>query len=226
MRRRLLALALALGLSAPAAFAHDDGHDISKVNGSVHAEAGQTYGDLDTVNGSIHVDGGARADEVSTVNGGIRLDDRAQAGSVSTVNGSITAGQDVRIGSDAETVNGSIKISFHSQVGGDVATVNGNVLVQQTEVQGTVRTVAGDITIGAQSVVHGGVKVEKPRGKWNISWGKPRTPRVIIGPDARVEGDMVFEREVELFVHDRATVGKVSGASVRRYSRDLPERDR
>jgi hypothetical protein len=224
MRRRSFTLALALCLSSPAAFAHDEHHDVSKVNGSVHAEAGQTYGDLDTVNGSIHVDAGARADEVSTVNGAIRLDDQAAVASASTVNGSITAGQNVRIAGDVETVNGGIKVSFHSQVGGDIATVNGSVLVQQTQVQGLVSTVSGDITIGAQSVAHGGVKVEKPSGKWNFGWGKPRIPRIVIGPDARVEGDMVFEREVELFVHASAKVGRISGATAQGYTDTLPER--
>lgn len=56
------ALFLALALSASAAFAQQD---ISKVNGSVTAEAGQAYGDLETVNGSIRIGAGATVDDAS-----------------------------------------------------------------------------------------------------------------------------------------------------------------
>ena len=51
------ALFLALALSAGTAFAQQD---VSKVNGSVTAEAGQAYGDLETVNGSIRIGAGAQ----------------------------------------------------------------------------------------------------------------------------------------------------------------------
>jgi hypothetical protein len=67
--------------------------------------------------------------------------------------------------------------------------------------------------------VAGGIKVEKPSG-W--SWGKQRPPRVVIGPNSVVEGELVFEREVELFVHATATVGKITGATATRYEGASP----
>jgi CRISPR/Cas system CMR-associated protein Cmr3 (group 5 of RAMP superfamily) len=111
-------------------------------------------------------------------------------------------------------------------VGGDVTTVNGAITLQQTEVGGKIDTVAGDITIGADSIIHGGVLVEKPsHSGWNFGWGKPRNPRIVIGPNAVVEGELRFEREVELYVHTTAKIGKVVGATVHTFTDTVPARD-
>ena len=222
MRRTLLALAITLSLSISAVHAHDDdqkGADISRVNGGITAEAGTTYGDLDTVNGGISVRKGATAEDVETVNGGITIDDDASLSSVSTVNGGIRAGERVKVARDVETVNGGIRFDFNSKVGGDISTVNGGITVKQATVGGKLRTVGGDITVGAQSLVEGGILVEKPHG---ISWGKTRIPRIVIGPNATVKGELHFEREVELFIHTSAKVGAVSGATARPYTDNLP----
>lgn len=220
MRRTLLVLALAFAI--PAVHAHEDETgDISKVNGGITAEAGHRYGDLDTVNGGISVRTGAVAGSVETVNGGVTLDDGAQVRSAETVNGGVRAGERVKVAQDAETVNGGIRFGFHSQVGGDVATVNGGITLKQTEVGGQVRTVSGDITIGARSRIRGGILVEKSHG---ISFGKQRVPRVVIGPNAVVDGPVVFERKAELFVHPTAKIGPVTGVKAQPYTDSLPPR--
>ena len=224
MRRTLLALAITLTLSISAAHAHDHdqkGGDISRVNGGITAEAGTSYGDLDTVNGGISVRKGASAKDVETVNGGISIDDDASVSSVSAVNGGIRGGERVKVARGVETVNGGIRFDFHSKVGGDISTVNGGITIKQTTVTGKLRTVSGDITVGAQSLVDGGILVEKPQG---ISWGKPRIPRIVIGPNATVKGELRFEREVELFVHASAKVGPVSGATALAYTDSLPSK--
>ena len=222
---RLAILALSIALACPAALAHDeptrDGQDISHVNRGITAEAGRVYGDLETVNGGITVEEGVTADTVETVNGGISVGDRARVGSLETVNGGINAGEDVQVARSAETVNGGIRFGFRSSVGGGVATVNGGITLKQTRVQGRVETVGGDITVGNGSVVEGGILVDKPRG---MSWGKKRIPRIVIGPNAVVNGTLRFEREVELFVHPSAKIGAVSGATVQRYTDTLPPR--
>jgi len=66
--------------------------------------------------------------------------------------------------------------------------------------------------------VKGGVKVKKP--SFNLSLTPPRKPRIVIGPNAVVDGPLVFEREVTLYVHASATIGTVSGASVLRFDTD------
>jgi hypothetical protein len=70
--------------------------------------------------------------------------------------------------------------------------------------------------------VQGGILVERPQG---ISWGKRRVPRIIIGPNAVVNGTLRFEREVELFVHPSAKIGTVIGATAKPYTDTLPPRD-
>ena len=103
MKRFLLLLALAT--CAPLAMATDD---ISKVNGSIHTDAGASYRDLDTVNGSIFIDHGSRIDGgVETVNGGIGLVGTEVGQNVETVNGDITIG----IGSH---VKGAVKVNKSS----------------------------------------------------------------------------------------------------------------
>ena len=59
MRRNLLALALCLALATAQAHDadsdHQDGDDISHINGGITAESGRHYGDLETVNGGIRI---------------------------------------------------------------------------------------------------------------------------------------------------------------------------
>ncbi|MDQ3495767.1 MAG: hypothetical protein M3485_09685 [Pseudomonadota bacterium] len=223
MIRFRLALAFLLVLVAPGALA--SGPDIDKVNGSITAEAGQVYGDLNTVNGSIRLHDGARADEAETVNGSIRGGDDIQAGKLGTVNGSIRMGVRARITGDVETVNGSIFIDRDSRVDGDVETVNGGIGLVQTTVAGDVGTVTGDITIGVGSQVRGGIKVSRPSRNWMPVQINRRIPRIVIGPQAVVDGPLVFEREVKLYVHDSARIGTVTGATAVRYSGPTSPRD-
>lgn len=225
MNRLILTLALAAAL--PAAHASVGAPDLSKVNGSLTAEAGKTYGDIDTVNGSITLedkavarnvetvngsitlDAFARALDVSTVNGRILLRNGAAARSVETVNGSIVGVSNLRVEKTVEAVNGSIELGAHSQIGGNVETVNGSIKLLSMKVAGNVETVNGNITVGEGSVVSGHVKVRKPTG-WGINWGKPKVPRIVLGPNSQVLGGLIFEREVELYVHATAKYGKLT----------------
>ncbi|WP_242101874.1 hypothetical protein [Lysobacter sp. M2-1] len=210
-----IALALTLVLCAPHVFAQES---IDKVNGSITAQAGETYGDLETVNGSIQIESGARARGAETVNGSIRVGDNAAVGTLGTVNGSIRIGKQLRASGDIETVNGSVFVDDGGSLR-SVATVNGSIGLVDSDLSGGIETVNGDITVGAGSHVKGGIKVEKPTSNWMpISIGKRKPPRIVIGPNAVVEGPLVFEREVKLYVHDSARIGSVSGATAVRYS--------
>jgi len=48
--------------------------------------------------------------------------------------------------------------------------------------------------------------------------------RVIVGPGSVVKGTLRFERPVELYVSDRATIGSVEGATPIKFSGDRPPR--
>jgi DUF4097 and DUF4098 domain-containing protein YvlB len=222
MIRTRLALCLLLAATTPA-FA--GGQDIDKVNGSISIDATQQAGDLDTVNGSIRIGANASTGDASTVNGSIHLDDGARTGALETVNGSIRAGSGLVVDGSVETVNGSIFVGRGGRVSRDVSTVNGAIGLVGTGVDGRIETVTGDVTVGADSRVKGGVRVEKPTGNFNFRLGKQKIPRIVIGPNAVVEGPMVFEREVKLYVHASARIGSVTGATAQRYDGANPPKD-
>jgi len=211
-------LAIALALAGPAAFAAD-GSDVDKVNGSITAETGKTYGDLNTVNGGVTLQDGARTGDAETVNGSIEAGNNVTTGGLSTVNGNVRVGTGAQVSGDIETVNGSVFVDRRSHVAKGVGTVNGAIGLVATELGGGIETVNGDITVGIDTRVHGDVKVKKPSASWMpISLGSKRKPRIIIGPNAVVDGELVFEREVVLYVHKTARIGKVTGATPVAYN--------
>lgn len=217
----LLALACAALLGAAPAFAQQD---ISKVNGSIVAQAGRAYGDVETVNGSITIEAGAQVKDAETVNGSIHVGDDVVADSLATVNGQIRVGSRVRVRGDIETVNGGIFVDRGSNVGGDIETVNGSIGLVDVDLDGGITTVGGDITVGIGSHVRGGVTVTRPSSNWFPVQIK-RRPRIVIGPDAVVEGPLRFDREVDLYVHETARTGAVTGATPVPYSGARAPRD-
>lgn len=183
----------------------------TSVNGSITVgESATVTGNLKTVNGTIRIDDGAVVRGASTVNGGLKLGNKGTAEYLSTVNGSIRIGEDATVDGEVEAVNGRITIYQGGRTTDNVGNVNGEIELNGAEVGGDVSTVSGDINLADQSVVKGDIVVEQPSG-W--SWGKEksRKPRIVIGPGSRVEGTIVLEREVDLFISDTAEVGGVSG---------------
>ena len=215
-RRTVLLTALLLAASGAHA-----ARDIDKVNASIHARAGEAYDSLDTVNGDITIDGGVVVDSADTVNGAIRIGDQAEVDQAETVNGEIEVGQAVRLGS-AETVNGEIRIQSGSSVSQSLETVNGEIHLSAVQVSGDLNTVNGDISVLDGSVVAGRILVEKPSGGWFNGNSNRRVPKIVIGAHSEVRGELRFEREVELFVHDSARIGAVVGAEPKRFSGNAP----
>jgi DUF4097 and DUF4098 domain-containing protein YvlB len=178
----------------------NDGDSLHKVNGSVHVTAGTAPGDADTVNGGIDIDDGATVRDATTVNGGIQIGARATATSLHTVNGGITVGAGTRVAKGIESVNGGISLGEGAEVVGSVSNVNGKI---------SLTAVAGDVLIHGASQVQGGIHVEKHSGIQLIS----KLPRIEIGPGATVQGELKFDREVRLYVSEKATIGPVTGAT-------------
>ena len=222
MKRRHLALLLGLALASGAACASDH-PDVSKVNGRIVAESGNQYGDLDTVNGGITIKEGATTGDAETVNGGIEVAANARTGGLSTVNGNISVGQKVVVSGGIETVNGSVFVDRGSQVSEGIETVNGSIGLVGASLGKGIETVNGDITVGVDSHVVGGIEVKKPN--FNLSLKPSRKPRIIIGPNAVVDGALDFEREVTLYVHRSAKIGTVSGATAQVFDGNVaPEK--
>jgi predicted acyltransferase (DUF342 family) len=208
--------ALALGL-APLAGVHASQYD--KVNGSIQVDAGQQVGNVSTVNGSVNVAEGATIQKASTVNGSIELGNKAQASQIGTVNGGISLGDHARVSGTIDAVNGHIELASGADVGGKLSNVNGTIELNTAHVGGGISTVSGDIDIGANSRVEGGILVEKPSGFFHSS---SRDPEIVIGPHAVVQGTLEFRREVVLKVSDSAQIGPVKGATPVKFSGATP----
>jgi hypothetical protein len=228
MKTLYLALLACLPL---AAVAGEGG--VSKVNGSVRVEAGQSAGDVSTVNGSVTIEEGATAEDVSTVNGsisiesvngGVSLGSGSKASRMETVNGTLRLAERAQVSGDVSAVNGSAKLAKGADIQGELSNVNGKMDIDAAHVGGGLKTVNGDIEVGPDSRIEGGILVEKP----NLNWfnRNRRVPRIVIGPGAVVEGRLRFEHEVQLLVSDRAKIGAVEGAKAVTFSGDEPSNAR
>jgi hypothetical protein len=230
-----LALLTCLPLAASAA-----GNDISKVNGSVRVAAGESAGDVETVNGSVTIEDGVTAENIETVNGSINIGRNSTVRSIETVNGGVSLASGARA-SRIETVNGTLRLEENAQVSGDVTAVNGAASLEQgadiagklsnvngrmnlrgAHVGAGLHTVSGDINVGPGSRVEGGILVEKPG--FSMFRSQRRKPRIVIGPDAVVEGPLEFEHDVDLYVSDRAKIGQVHGAKAITFTGSEPDR--
>jgi DUF4097 and DUF4098 domain-containing protein YvlB len=203
--------------------AGEESNGASSVNGSITVgDNAVVTGGIKTVNGSINVGNGAEIRNAATVNGKLRLGDGVSARDLSTVNGSVKAGRGASIDGTVETVNGSISLEEESSVSGDVGNVNGSIDLHGAEVGGDVSTTTGNIEL-TQTVVKGDVIVEEP-SFWKRATS--RKPRVVIGPGSRVEGKIVLEHEVRLYISESAEVGGVEGVmtmdDAKRFSGDEP----
>jgi hypothetical protein len=214
--RILAAVAVILALSGCDISVDGDGS--TKVNGSVHVSAGKAAEEARTVNGSIHVDDNATVTSVGTVNGSVRLGAHSTATSAKTVNGAITLGEGAHVSGSAATINGDLNLASGAEVSGSLTNVNGKIDLNSAHVGGGIKSVNGDMNILGTSHVEGGILVEKPSGMLF----KSRDPVIVIGPGAVVQGDLRFERQVKLYVSDKATIGAVTGATPIAFSGDNP----
>ena len=222
----LLMAVPALGASVNKSVTIADGEEsdgATSVNGSISVgENAVVTGGLNTVNGSIRVDDGAEIESAKTVNGKLRIGEGARAGDLTTVNGSVTIAEGAVVDGDVSAVNGNVTVEPDTSISGAIGNVNGRIELTGTEVGGNVKTVTGDIRI-EESVLKGDLVVEKPSFWKSVS---SRKPRVVIGPGTRIEGAIVIEYEVELFISDTAEVGDVTGVmtldDAHRFSGDRP----
>jgi DUF4097 and DUF4098 domain-containing protein YvlB len=194
--------------------------DSRSVNGSIQVPQGAKRGEVTTVNGSIRLGDDATVSAAHTVNGDIQVGAHATADSLHTVNGSITLGAGAHVNATVTTVNGALALHDDAQVAGAVKSVNGSIALTAAHVAGGLETVNGDITLHGTSRIEGGILVRKPEhGSFH---GESSGPRIVIGPGANVAGSLRFEREVRLYVSDRATIGPVTGATPIRFSGENP----
>ena len=158
---------------------------------------------------------------LETITRDILLPARAHVESVHSLSGAITLRRDSRVLGDVETGNGEIFLERGVEVAGKLSNTTGTIRIDGARVTGLVSTTYGDIYIGADSRIDGGILVHKRSViglsfgddfKLGIPIGSSTPPRVVIGPGATVGGVLRFKREVKLLVSESATIGPVIGA--------------
>lgn len=214
MKKKILALALALPISA--ALAHDTGvnssievadgeqreGDLSTVNGGIRIGDDVTIrGDCHSINGGIHVGRNSRVERLGSVNGGIEIEDGTWIReSVGSVNGRVTMGKDTRAGW--------------------VSAVNGPIRLSGAEIEKNISTVNGGIALLQGSVVRGDIVVERPGRGWfgQDDDRKERPLKIEIADGSVVEGNILVEDPdlpVEVFIRGGGRVnGKIENARV------------
>jgi cytoskeletal protein CcmA (bactofilin family) len=218
----LLALGAASGLALSAAPATVVAHEssVTKVLGSIDVAAGERTGDVSTVNGSVHIGADAVVGHAHAVNGSVHMASRATASELTTVNGGIEVSEGGRVTGDIHTVNGSLHLDKDADVSGDLINVNGGIHVEAAHLGGSIETVSGNVDLGPNARIDGGVLIKENHNSWNF--GREQVPVVVIGPGTVVKGELRFERKVALYVSDRATIGAVHGAEIQKFSGDHP----
>jgi len=198
----------------------------TSVNGSISVGDGATVsGSLKTVNGKIRVDGNSRIESAATVNGSLTIGENAETEDLTTVNGSIRVGEASSVDGEIDAVNGRIKLEKGVTVTRGVGNVNGDIEFIASEVGGDVTTVNGDVDLRDAAVIKGDLVIEKP-STWSSDSKKQRIPEIVIGPGSEVQGSVVLEREVKLYISESAKVGGVEGvmsmSDAVRFSGDHP----
>jgi len=197
-----------------------DGSKKESINGSITVHKGESIQNASTVNGSIRIEDDVTLGEAETVNGSITVGERVTANSLETVNGSITLADGAKISKNITTVNGKLILEKGADVAGKLENVNGQIRLTEAHVGGGIHTTSGDIEIGANSKVEGGIRVEKE--SMGFHFGKNNVPTIVIGPNAIVDGPLTFERKVILHVSDSAKIGPVQGAEPVKFSGATP----
>lgn len=210
--------ALAVMIALAGCGYNDD--ESTKINGPIHVPAGKPAGAVATVNGSIQVDDNAAITTAKTVNGSVHIGDHTTATSLVSVNGSISLGAGSHVSGSVSSVNGELTLGEGAEVAGGLSNVNGMVTLAGAHVAGGIRTINGSMSITGPSRVEGGILVKKPSGI--VVETNSDIPRIVIGPGATIQGELRFERKVQLYVSDKATIGTVSGATPIPFTGDTP----
>lgn len=197
---------------------HDS--DVSLVNGSIEIGSNcRVNGQVESVNGGIDIGSGSRVSGISNVNGRVVLGENIEVdGDIAAVNGRIEIGPNSRVAGKVESVNGRISAGNGTVIGGRVSSVNGGIELIGVRAESIV-TNNSSINLDQGAVISGDLTVRKSQG---ISFDMGSKPKIVVGRGVRVEGTLNFEREVELYVHESASVGEVSGAEPISYSGEAP----
>lgn len=180
------------------------------VNGRIEVgdDVTVTSGAFRSVNGSARIGSRSVVPDVTLVNGSLTVGDDTRTGELATVNGGITLGERTVVSGEVSTVNGAIRIGPGSVVDESVNAINGKITLDGVTVEGDVENVNQGMDLTGATHIKGRLVV---RERGNMDFPE-RAPVVTIGAGVRIDGGLVFRREVELRIHRGAEVGEITGA--------------
>jgi len=190
-------------------------------SGDVRIRADAQVADIDTGSGSVRLGDGARTEEIDTGSGNVRGAERVVVdGRIDTGSGAVSLGAGSTVRGDIDTGSGSVEL-VGSKVGGKIDTGSGDIRLLDSEVSDDLATSAGNVELMGNSRINGDLLIRKS-SCWGFCWGDDKATRVTIGASASVLGDIRIERETELWVHENAQIGRVTGAQVKRFAGERP----
>lgn len=162
----------------------------------------------------------AHSEALETFRRAISLAPGDEVTSIESISGSIAIQRGARVTGDVETERGDVLLEPGAEVGGRLQNQAGTIAVNAARVLRGIVTTDGDIYIGPDSHVKGGVLVRKRNVaglalgplQLGVPIGRSTPPVVVIAPGATVEGKLRFKRDVQLFVGEGATIGSIEGA--------------
>jgi len=180
----------------------------------------------------------ARVGAIDVGSGNVRLGSGVHTRRIDTGSGNVKGGAGAQIEGDIDTGSGSVNLGVGSKVG-KIDTGSGDVSLEAVAVSGTINTGSGDIDLvdtavsGSLETSRGNIELE---GNTHINGDlivrkdicsgfcndDAEPSKIVIGASVRVQGEVKIERDVELWVHQNAQIGRVTGAEVKRFSGERP----
>lgn len=193
--------------------------DLKTSNGRILVESGLRVGDVKSTNGRITLEKETTAQHVATTNGRIHIKSESVVDSVHTTNGRIEIDAS-KVKGNVKATNGSIRIEDGSHVRGKVVSANGSIQLGDSTVDENLEISHGNVTL-IDSAIEGDLIIHPKKRGWGFNW-KNKKPEIIIGPESVVMGTIIAKQDIELYVHESAKVGKITGAEPRIYSGNKP----
>ena len=127
--QRICLLVLALALAIPAAFAKNDGFEITQFGHDIRIGADQKAADVTCINCSVYVEGQV-AGEITTIHGNIVIQEGAMVGGeVTALLGDLRMADNTKVAGEVTVLGGKIRRSPTANVAGDVTVMEGAIWV-------------------------------------------------------------------------------------------------
>jgi hypothetical protein len=126
---RFTLLAVCVALAVPAAFAKNNGGEITQFGRDIRIGADQKAADVTCFNCNIYVDGQVGG-EITTIRGNIVLQDGAMVGGeVTALLGDVRLGEDSKIAGELTVLGGKLRRPATASVAGDVTVMEGTAWI-------------------------------------------------------------------------------------------------